>query len=115
MSDKRNSEVEAGLRGRINGLVDATLAKADETPLTLREIEEMALKVRAQIGEEVTQALLARQAPVAVPGPVCEGCGQEMHNKGLKKRRVVSRSGEVRWERPYYYCETCQRGFFSPR
>lgn len=115
MSDKRYEEVEAGLRARINGLVDETLAKTDKKPLTLREIEDIALKVRAQIGEEITQALMAQQAPVAVPGPVCEECGQEMHYKGLKKRRVVSRSGEVEWARPYYYCENCRRGLFPPR
>ena len=114
MSYKRYEDVEAALRTRINGLVDETLAKADEKPLTLREIEDMALRARARIGEEVTQALVAKQAPVGVPGPMCEQCGQEMHYKGLKKRRVVSRSGEVEWARPYYYCETCRRGLFPP-
>lgn len=113
MSDKRYTEVEAALRERINGLVDEALASADK-PLSLSEIEDIALKVRARIGAAVTQALVAKQAPVAVPGPVCEQCGQEMHTKGHKKRRVVSRSGEVEWERPYYYCEQCRRGFFPP-
>lgn len=115
MSDKRYEEVEAALRARIAGLVDETMAKAANKPLKLGEIEDIALKVRAPIGEEITQALVAQQAPVEVPGPVCEACGQEMHYKGLKPRRVVSRSGEVAWERPYYYCERCRRGFFPPR
>ncbi len=114
MSDKGYNEVAAVLGERIHGLVEETLASADK-PLSLSEIEDIALRLRARIGAEVTQALVAKQAPVAVPGPVCEGCGQEMHYKGLKQRRVVSRSGEVEWERPYYYCETCRRGFFPPR
>ena len=114
MSKKGYGEVEAALRERIKGLVEETLEGADK-PLTLSEIEDIALRVRAQIGADVTQALVAKQAPVAVPGPVCEGCGQEMHTKGQKKRRVVSRSGEVEWERPYYYCERCGRGLFPPR
>src|SRR5258708_14914199 len=114
MSDERYTEVEAAFRARINGLVEETLGRA-KGPLTLSEIEDIALKVRARIGEEITQALVAQQAPVGVPGRACEQCGQEMHNKGLKKRRVVSRSGEVEWERPYYYCESCRRGLFPPR
>ena len=114
MSTARYGDVEAALRARVSGLVEESLAKSDR-PLTLSEIEDIALKVRAQVGEAVTQALVAKQAPVAVPGPVCEQCGREMHYKGLKKRRVVCRSGEVAWERPYYYCETCRRGFFPPR
>src|SRR5450755_3602858 len=99
MSDKGYEEVEGALRARINGLVDETMAKAGDKALTLREIEDIALKVRARIGEEITQALVSQQAPVEVPGPVCEECGQEMHYKGQKKRQVVSRSGEVTWER----------------
>ena len=114
MSDERYSAVEAALRERIKGLVEEALASADK-PLKLSEIEDIALRVRARIGEAVTQALVAKQAPVGVPGPVCERCGQEMHYKGQKKRRVVSRSGEVEWERPYYYCEKCRRGLFPPR
>jgi hypothetical protein len=114
MSNKRYSGVEAALQERINGLVEEALASA-EKPLNLSEIEDIALRVRARIGVEVTQALVAKQAPVGVPGPICEECGREMHYKGQKQRRVVSRSGEVEWERPYYYCQTCRRGLFPPR
>jgi len=70
MSDKGFSEVEAALRVRINGLVDEALGNSNQ-PLTLNEIEDIALKVRAQIGAEVTQALVAKQGSVGVPGPVC--------------------------------------------
>ena len=114
MSEEQSSAVEAALRERINGLVEEALGNANK-PLKLSEIEDIAMKVRARIGEAVTQTLVVKQAPVGVPGPVCEGCGQEMHYKGLKQRRVVSRSGEVEWERPYYYCENCRRGLFPPR
>ena len=107
MSDKGYNTVESALRERINGLVDEALARAD-TPLSLSEIEDIALKVRAQMGAAVTHAVVAKQAPVAVPGPVCEQCGQ-------KKRPVVSRSGEGEGERPYYDCEQCRRGLFPPR
>ena len=114
MTAGANKAVEAALRERINVLLEEALRSADK-PLRLSEIEDIALSVRARIGAEVTQALVAKQAPVDVPGPVCEECGREMHNKGLKKRKVVSRSGEVAWERPYYYCEACRSGLFPPR
>ena len=114
MSEQEQREVEAGLREQINELVEEALANANR-PLTLSEIEDIVLKVRERIGAAVTQALVTHQAPQVVPGPVCEGCGAEMHYKGLKKRRVVTRSGEIDWERPYYYCTTCRRGIFPPR
>jgi hypothetical protein len=114
MSNERYTAVEAGLQERINGLVEEALGSTNK-PLKVSEIEDITLRVRARIGEAVTQALVAKQAPVEVPGPVCEQCGQEKHCKGRKNRRVVSRSGEVEWERPYDYCEKCRRGLFPPR
>jgi hypothetical protein len=115
MDEKTNRAVEEELRERINGLVEEALKSAEKgKALSLREIEDIALAVRGKVGQEVTQALANKQGRVEVPGPVCEECGQEMHYKGQKKRRVVSRSGEVDWERAYYYCERCRRGFFPP-
>jgi hypothetical protein len=114
MSGKKQSEIEQGLQERIGQLVNEALAVGNK-PRTLSAIEDIALAVRAKIGEEVTQALVNQQAPVEVPGPKCQQCGREMHFKGLKKRKMVTRSGEVEWERPYYYCGACQRGLFPPR
>jgi hypothetical protein len=113
MSDTRRREVEARLGERISGLVEEALVSANK-PLSLSEIEDIALAVRERVGEAVTQALVEQQAAQRVPGPVCEGCGTEMRYKGVKKRRLVTRSGEVDWERPYYYCPTCRRGLFPP-
>lgn len=115
MDEKQRQDIEQQLRRRINGLVDEALAEAKkDKPLSLSEIEDIALAVRAKVGQEVAQALVQEQATVSVPGPKCTMCGREMHYKGLKKRQIVSRSGEVEWERPYYYCEGCRRGFFPP-
>ncbi len=115
MNDQQRQDIEERLRTRINRLVDEALAEArKDKPLSLSDIEEIALAVRTKVGQEVAQTLVQEQANISVPGPKCTKCGREMHYKGLKKRRVVSRSGEVDWERPYYYCETCRRGFFPP-
>jgi hypothetical protein len=114
MAETRQAEIEQRLQERIGELVKEALAKGNK-PLTLSTIEEIALGVRAKIGEEVTQALVNQQRPVEVPGPSCPGCGQEMPYKGMKKRKMISRSGEVEWERPYYYWADCRRGLFPPR
>ena len=115
MDDKQRQDIEHQLRTRINRLVDEVLGEArKDKPLSLSDIEDLALAVRAKVGQEVAQTLVQEQAAVSVPGPKCATCGREMHYKGLKKRRIVSRSGEVDWKRPYYYCEHCRRGFFPP-
>lgn len=116
MNDGQGQDIDQQIQARIKGLVEEALASAGQNKrLSLREIEDIALAVRAKVGQEVTQALVQQQGAVSVPGPKCEQCGREMPYKGLKKRRIVSRSGEIDWERPYYYCERCRRGFFPPR
>jgi hypothetical protein len=32
----------------------------------------------------------------------------------MKRKYVVTETGEVEVERAYYYCETCKRGIFPP-
>jgi transposase-like protein len=80
----------------------------------LTEIEDLALDLRQAIGEKATQVLAEATEAESVPGPACPTCGEEMHTKGKKRRRVVTRSGEVELERSSYYCEGCQQGFFPP-
>ena len=115
MDDGQIQDIEQQLQARIKGLVEGALASAGKNKaLSLSEIEDIALAVRAKVGQEVAQALVQQQGILSVPGPKCEQCGHEMHYKGLKRRHIVSRSGQVDWERAYYYCETCRRGFFPP-
>jgi hypothetical protein len=95
--------------------LDRLLAQADvREELSLTEIEEMALAARAAVGKDITQALAESQATPSVPGPICPECQQEMHYKGRKKRRLITRSGEMEVVRGYYYCEHCRRGLFPP-
>lgn len=108
--------IEAALQERIQVLIHETLASAQgQGELSLTEIEERALRVRAQVGEQVSAALLAQQTQTPVPGPCCPQCKREMHYKGRRRRRLVTRSGEIELERPYYYCAACQQSVFPPR
>ncbi|MHB8629732.1 MAG: hypothetical protein ACYDEO_26475, partial [Aggregatilineales bacterium] len=81
--------------------------------LTLDEIEGLALEIGAKAEQGISQALVEEGSRPAGPGSGCANCGQEMHYKGQKGRYVETRSGTVRVERAYYYCEQCRRGFFS--
>lgn len=44
--------------------------------------------------------------------PKCEQCGQPMENKGQKGKTVVTRLGEVRVKRAYYWCPGYRRVIF---
>ena len=81
----------------------------------LTQIEEIALKLRKEFGQTITQVATESQAEkTPVPGPKCSKCGQEMRYKGKKTSQVESRTGNLKVERGYYYCPKCKESVFPP-
>lgn len=85
-----------------------------QAELHLNDIEEAALALRKEVGQEVTQALVNEQSRPKTPDMICPNCEQRMQNKGNKAKHISTRSGEVDMERPHYYCANCGTGFFPP-
>ena len=86
-----------------------------QAELHLNDIEEAALALRKEVGQEFTQALVNKQNQPKIPDIMCPTCEQRMQNKGKKGKHISTRSGEVDIERPHYYCANCGTGFFPPR
>lgn len=108
-------EIKADIMSKLEKLVDETLASGQK-PLTMTQIEEMALGVGGKIEEKITRVLVEQQTTqVKAEIPTCQTCGGRMHGKGNKRRYVRSRSGEIEIEGPYFYCKTCRTGLFPPR
>jgi hypothetical protein len=80
---------------------------------TLTQIEDVVLKASQAFQERLTTALLAESSAVVGPQPVaCPTSGGPAQAKGKRRRRVVTRTGEVSVRREYYYCRACRAGFF---
>lgn len=107
------AELKVKLLAAYEAQLDKQLTNLNEE-LSLDEIEDIALDARRQVSEDITQALVNHQSKRIQPDEYCARCGGRMRNKGRKRRRVLTRSGEVEVERTYYYCETCQTGHFPP-
>lgn len=106
--------VKAEIMSKLEKLVDEAL-DCGKTPLTLTQIEELALGVGGKLEEAITGGLVEQQTSQINPQiPDCPLCGQRMHRKGNKTRYVRTRSGEMEIERPYFYCKTCRTGHFPP-
>jgi uncharacterized protein with PIN domain len=112
-TERQQRKVE--IMTQVEKLVEEALEQGDK-PLTITDIEEIALAARDQVAQMLTGHLVEQQAEhSAEAAPRCPECGQVMHTKGKKTRYVRTRSGETQMERAYYYCATCRRGSFPPR
>ena len=109
-------EKRARLLAKAAQEIDAYLAWEEENPQPdLTQIEEIALKLRKEFGQEIAQVAIENQASrTPAPGPKCAKCGKEMRYKGKKRTQVESRTGSLEIERGYYYCPQCKERFFPP-
>ena len=109
--EKRNRLLE-----KATSIIDAYLEWEEEHPRPdLMQIEDVALKLRKELGQEIAQVAIENQASrTPVPGPKCARCGKEMRYKGRKQTQVESRAGSLKVERGYYYCPECKESIFPP-
>jgi len=114
---KSRAERKANLMEMVEEEIEKLLdwMEVTEAP-ALGGIEETVLRIRKRIGERMTEEVIEKQEAVRpVPGPGCPACQREMHYKGMKPKEITSMVGEVKLNRGYYYCDSCQRGLFPPR
>lgn len=106
----------ARLQAKAAQAIDEYLEWEEQHPKPdLTQIEEIALKLRKEFGQEIAQVAIENQAErTPAPGPRCAKCGEEMRYKGKKRSRVESRTGELKIERGYYYCPKCKERVFPP-
>ena len=109
-------ERKAHLMERLEKAVDELLNWEEKHPRpTLRQLEDIILELREQIGEEMADEVLERmEGRTPVPGPACPKCGKEMRYKGEHEKQVESRAGKMEYERGYYACPECEAGLFPP-
>lgn len=112
---RANAELKAHLLVEAEALIEKLLAeRVAPSTASLADIERVALNAGQHMEEAFVTALAAESALEVPPWPTCPQCGQKLANKGKRKRRVVTRAGEVEVERTYYYCPACRQGLFPP-
>jgi DNA-directed RNA polymerase subunit RPC12/RpoP len=106
----------ARLLARAAQAIDEYLEWEEKNPEPdLTEIEDIALKLRKEFGQEIAQVAIENQAArTPAPGPKCAKCGKEMRYKGKKRTGVESRTGKLDVDRGYYYCPECGESLFPP-
>ena len=108
-------ELKARLMAEAETAIEKLLAGASEKEeLQLSDIEHLARTAGQRMMQRITEGLVEAEAGHEESRD-CPQCGQRMRYKGRKKRDLVAETGEVKLERAYYYCPSCQKGFFPPR
>jgi len=112
----RREEKQARLEMKAKQVIKGYLDWEEQHPKpNLTEMEDVILKLRKELGEEMAQMILDEQTErKPVPGPNCPKCGEEMRYKGQKGNQVESRVGLLEVERGYYYCPKCKESVFPP-
>jgi uncharacterized protein with PIN domain len=113
---KSKKEMKANFLKEAEKIFDELMAWDDATvEPNLREIETKVLELRKRLGEDLARVTVSRQEKrQPAEKQICEGCGEQMENKGLKRKGVESLVGEIELEREYYYCKKCKQGNFPP-
>jgi uncharacterized protein with PIN domain len=113
---KSRAKLKAEFMAEAEELFDELMAWDEQTQEPdLSQIEEIVLKLRKRIGEQLAQKVLLRQEKRQPAEKIaCPQCGEELVSKGLKGKQVETRVGNLQLERGYYYCPQCQQGFFPP-
>ena len=112
---RSRAELRTELLAHAEVLIDELLDWTADTPApTLTQIEDVILKLRKRLSEQLAVVVIhAQDAVRPVPGPRCPTCQRERHYKDMKANTVESRVGALPLARGYYYCQTCRTGLGS--
>ena len=106
-------EAKRRLLAKAEELIDELLAwdQEKEKP-TLTEIEDVVLRLRKELGEEMAEVVISLQERNRlVPGPACPKCGGEMRYKGQKANGVECRAGTLQAGEDTTTVRSAGRGF----
>jgi hypothetical protein len=112
---RERGELEKQLRAKAEEAIHRLLeALPDKADLTMRDMEKLIGEMGHDIMHETMQGV-AQSEQVEPSQVVCEACQVQMHKRGKRKRRILTRRGEIELERQYYVCPDWGRGAFPPR
>ena len=90
----------------------------DELPevrdITLSDMEQATGVMGRRIMNQSLQKLSQEKQPDIEVLP-CQACGEKVHCRGKRKKRVETLRGEIEIERQYLVCPNCGAGYFPPR
>jgi Uncharacterised protein family (UPF0236) len=116
LEDFRDTQRRAEMRQQLHDRFDQWLNQLedrmqDRSP-TLEELTQAIFVLRQELTQAVTEGVVeyVHRAAVEQRTTPCPRCGQTLSARGPQERTVETLVGAIRLRRPYFYCESCQRG-----
>jgi hypothetical protein len=102
------------LHENFDAWLDTLEEAVTEKSLSLDALARKVLAQRQELTSMVTEALVQRRHRQALDQKTapCPQCGRLLPARALVPRTVETLVGEVSFERPYFYCLGCKRGFY---
>lgn len=118
LDEVRASQQWASLRQQLHDRFDQWLddlqAQLPEPETTLDQITKRVWALRQDLTGSLTEAVVehAHRFESMRQELVCETCERILTTRPLVSRTVETMVGQVRLERPYFYCRVCQQGSY---
>lgn len=78
---------------------------------TLDQIEEAIQEIGKGVLPDLLEKLTQKRANKPRDNKIDCSCGGKARYRNLQARTLITRHGLLEWKRPYYYCDTCKKGF----
>jgi len=92
-------------------LVAKRFPPGSDGPRTLAEMEEALAQVKRELGEQLQRLWIEQQEQDTPNRTDCATCRGAARFFGCRERLVVTRHGDLCFERRYYHCPVCRQGF----
>lgn len=104
-------------KARVQAVVAEMLALelaegGDDSHEDINDIEDGMVAIGDAVAREYAVQKLARRMPQSIPPPPCPQCGHASEDRGLHRRGLITRRGEVPIAEAKCYCPKCRRTFF---
>lgn len=112
-SPRERQEFVDALTQRFRELVEQSLAELEQegVPVTLDRIESTVTQIKERLGRELQQEILEQQPDAPENRQACPRCAGSTRFRACSERLLLTRHGEVRLRRRWFYCPPCQAGF----
>ena len=86
----------------------------EDSDISLSDMEHATGVMGRSIMNQSLQKLAQGKQAEAQETVHCPACGEKMHSRGKRKKRVETLRGEIEIERAYFVCPNCGETYFPP-